>query len=90
MNDLVSTIGSLKDYYNGTNNKITNIILPVLESPETEALWGPVVLLPVSLHCVSNYVTLQEGRQAFIHNYIFFPVKDKSIMRVKAKMLLKE
>lgn len=71
MNDLVSTIGSLKDYY----NKITNIILPVLESPETEALWGPVVLLPVSLHCVSNYVTLHEGRQAFIHNYIFFSCK---------------
>lgn len=50
MNELVSTIGPLRDYYNGTNNEITNIISPVLESPETEALWGPVVLSPVSLH----------------------------------------
>lgn len=36
--------------------KISNIISPVLESPETEALWGPVVLLPVSLHCINNCV----------------------------------
>ena len=34
MNDLVSTIVTLKDYYYGTNNEITNIISLVLESPE--------------------------------------------------------
>ena len=89
MNELVLTIGPLRDYYNGTNNEITNIISAGLESPETEAFWGPVVLSPVSLHWISNYVLHSMKDQAFMHNYIF-SVKDKSIMKVKAMMMLKK